>query len=397
MALPIASFEKLWRMLFLWGPVKTDATLRKLAAILSLMLVATGIAGSALGQSGDSARDLFEQLDDQSFASRDAASRELANRGIAILPAIREAMTDASRERTVRSLDVVRSFAMSSDPKTKAQAMDFLKELGQESDLPFVSRRAKRIRDELVYRERRQVIDRLSNSGAKFSFQTIPLNGQLVKAELSLIIDDDWFGDVEDLKLIEVLDLLQTVELNHPSVDDTVVSCIESHTRIQKLTLKRAKITNSSLTTIEKLSSLQSLSLIYCPLNDESIDQLFELTGLTELRLIGTQISRSSETAIANQIGASVDIRKGGYLGFRYQRGSPTCLVTAVVSGSVAEAAGLKAGDTITEFRGTPISAPEGLIEILKDMDIGDEARMLFKRDEESFDVKVKLGPWIAK
>jgi serine protease Do len=59
-------------------------------------------------------------------------------------------------------------------------------------------------------------------------------------------------------------------------------------------------------------------------------------------------------------------------------------LITDVVSGSPAEAAGLKKGDVVVEFQGRDIANVDDLVQAIHDCQIGEEVKITFVRGEET-------------
>ena len=66
--------------------------------------------------------------------------------------------------------------------------------------------------------------------------------------------------------------------------------------------------------------------------------------------------------------------------------------VTAVESGSAADAAGIRAGDVITSVGGIPVGSWEGLLAGVYSFRPGESADVVFVRDGEEQTVEVTFG-----
>lgn len=80
------------------------------------------------------------------------------------------------------------------------------------------------------------------------------------------------------------------------------------------------------------------------------------------------------------RLGVTVDVRPDA------ARDSIGAEIASVLPGSPAEDAGLKAGDIITRFNGTPLAGVEGgpgqkLVELAQKLDVGDTATLVYRRD----------------
>lgn len=67
-------------------------------------------------------------------------------------------------------------------------------------------------------------------------------------------------------------------------------------------------------------------------------------------------------------------------------------LVSSVIEGSAAEAAGIKEGDIITEFGGKKVESPEALRKMIADQEVGDKIKVKVVREGKSQNVDVALG-----
>lgn len=80
------------------------------------------------------------------------------------------------------------------------------------------------------------------------------------------------------------------------------------------------------------------------------------------------------------------------YLGIQVSRGHPGARVVAVVSGSPAEAAGVKVDDVVVDFDGEPVASPAQLIQLVRAAAPGDEVALRVRHDGKERRVEAALG-----
>jgi len=97
---------------------------------------------------------LVQELDSDRFAERQAASDELAEIGKPAIEALTEAAVGESLEVTVRSIDVLKKLAGSSDEPTKEAAKAALEKIAK-SDRPSAARRAEEALKAMEEQQRR--------------------------------------------------------------------------------------------------------------------------------------------------------------------------------------------------------------------------------------------------
>jgi serine protease Do len=83
-------------------------------------------------------------------------------------------------------------------------------------------------------------------------------------------------------------------------------------------------------------------------------------------------------TPLSDQLAAYFGVKQG-------------LLVSEVVAGSAAEAAGLKAGDVITTIRGQAVSSSDDVLRELRDAESGTSVEMRIMRDRKELTVSAKI------
>lgn len=85
-------------------------------------------------------------------------------------------------------------------------------------------------------------------------------------------------------------------------------------------------------------------------------------------------------------------MQDGGFFGVACEEIEAGLIVREVIPGTAAEKAGLKLNDILLEVNGEPLDSREEFIIIISSLKPGDEARILYQRDEAQLSVKVNLG-----
>ena len=85
-------------------------------------------------------------------------------------------------------------------------------------------------------------------------------------------------------------------------------------------------------------------------------------------------------------------MQDGGFFGVACEEIEAGLIVREVIPGTAAEKAGLKLNDILLEVNDEPLDSREEFIIIISSLKPGDEARILYQRDEAQLSEKVKLG-----
>lgn len=88
---------------------------------------------------------------------------------------------------------------------------------------------------------------------------------------------------------------------------------------------------------------------------------------------------------------------EGAFLGIHLAKHAHGILITHIVEGSGAEAAGLKKGDVITRFNSQTIASHEDLKLAMQDLEVGTKVRIEYLRDDKAKKASVILGEYPEK
>lgn len=211
-----------------------------------------------------------------------------------------------------------------------------------------------------------------------------------------LIFGEKYKGTQDDIKSIRYLRATPALEFHGERFSDAFDESLPKHGKLISIAFKDAPISNRMVKSLQKLDSIQRVVIQYSKNVDmDCLPDLKSINGLVDLKLIGTGFKRTDlaqlEKALPN---VTIDLRTGGFLGIQYLRGSAECTVSTVVPGEAAAKAGIKVGDTIIEYDGKKVTAPETLSPLLSEHEIGHEAPIKVKRGSETIELKVKLSKW---
>jgi S1-C subfamily serine protease len=94
--------------------------------------------------------------------------------------------------------------------------------------------------------------------------------------------------------------------------------------------------------------------------------------------LLHAAVNAASIIFLAGSLAADAAAPRLGVLGEAHEGG---CLVTEVVPGTAADAAGLKSGDVITAVNGEPVADIPSLTQIIRKRQLGDTVSVEFVRE----------------
>ena len=285
----------------------------------------------------------IEQLGDEQFANREAASQQLAAFGAAAVEPLVAAAATTDPERALRAVDILRQFLAREEDDLAAAAEAGLEQLAGKDDLAI----AQRAEVALDFHDATQAVSArtmLEQLGATFD-EAGPFG-------LRVEIDENWQGDSRSLRLLTRLRQLTYVSFHGVRLDE------------------------KDATTLSRLRRVERIDLFGAGFSDEVVADL-------QRRLPG----------------AEIDVRKGGKLGIA---GAPLigqCLISGVQAGSAADKAGLRPQDIIVEIDGRPVPDFNACTELIGQHGPGETVKLLVERRQADgtvarFSQTVELGGW---
>ena len=85
-------------------------------------------------------------------------------------------------------------------------------------------------------------------------------------------------------------------------------------------------------------------------------------------------------------------MQKGGFFGVSCEETDSGLVVKEVITGTAAEKAGIIKGDILLEVNEEPLDKREEFIIMISSLRPGDEAKILYQRNDAQISVKVALG-----
>jgi len=245
----------------------------------------------------------IRELDDDRYAVREEAQKNLAAAGPGALEAVAKTTVEGSLEASTRAVAVLVGWADSQDTPLRLAALEGLAAL---TNRPTEAAWAA---DQLAEVRQVAAVAAIKELGGRFDVDT---SGGMVigpQAPVQVIIDPNWKGGVEGLK--------------H-------VAAVRSATK---------------------------LSLYSAPLDDLAVEELAKITQVKRMEIFGEGITQEGVEKLKEKLpGIFFDVRGGARLGIR-----GPLVVEHVFAGSPAEKAGLRRQDKIIEFDGKPIAEFEQL------------------------------------
>jgi hypothetical protein len=240
----------------------------------------------------------IQELDDDRYAVREQAQKQLAAAGSAALEAVGQLAVAGSLESSTRAVAVLLRWADSKDPALSLAALERLAALtSRPTEAAMAADRLAEVRQVAA-------VAAIKSLGGRFDFDT---SGGMVigpHAPVQVIIDPNWKGGVEGLR--------------H-------VAAVRSATK---------------------------LSLYSAPLDDAAVEELAKVTQVKRMEIFGAGLSPEGVAKLKEKLpGTFFDVRSGARLGIR-----GPLVIDHVFAGSPAEKAGLRRQDKIIEFAGKPIT-----------------------------------------
>ena len=339
-------------------------------------------------------------LEADRFAVREAATAHLIAAGEAAISPVTEAILQGGLETITRGLTVLRELALR-ETRTAELAQVSLERIAGMRITTAAARAVATLRSIEGIRHER-ALAMLSRLGAQVS--ELPEVGVLAGAELYIVIDDRWHGQLSDLRLLGWLSEVSQVHvtLAGKAVTNIWIDPLLEMKNLVQLLISRTQIDDDGLRKIATMPRLHALMLRYNPMTDAglaSIPEAQRQDGRTTLRLLqiyGTAITRDAVAALETTMTETqFDHRRGAFLGIGPDARFPNnCVVGRVEPHQAAARAGVQQFDIIVKYHGQDVTTFDTLTKLIAENSAGDRVKMKLLRDEKEIEIEVELGEW---
>jgi len=283
----------------------------------------------------------ISQLDDDRYLTREQATRQLLEAGVAALDPLLAVANSDRPEPADRAVWILRRVSRSRDGEQSVAALERMVQL---RDRPALVERA-----ELELDERRIVAcqARLTRLGAEVAMEAAPFDGVTVVPLLHVRLGEKWRGSASDLRDIAQLRRQLYFRLEGKAVDNEVAKLFEEK---------------------ERLAFVQFLDTTVTP---EAVD------GLK-----------------ARHRDAIIYMRGQALLGVSAENHPTGALVNRVEPGTAAAAAGIVSGDVIASMDGQAVPDFDRLTARIAQHQPGEAVEVEIVRGPERKKLSVTLGSW---
>jgi len=289
----------------------------------------------------------IDQLGSEQFAQREAASRHLAAAGVEAIDPLAAALARDDFEVASRAMEILRGH-LDGDDEPLATAAETRIESAAEGAGSAISSMAIAALDFHHLGMADAARKRLESLGATVS------EGFLASGSrgLQVVLNADWRGGIEDLRLVS------------------------------------------------RLRGVVQISLHGVPVDQPTLALLGRLRGVESFQFYGTGVSDDGLAELSRKLpDARMDVRKGGKLGVGGQPMLGPCLITQVQQGSAADKAGLQIGDIVVRIDGEPVANFDSLTDKVGRHGPGDRIQLEIERgvpgqEPERFSRTVPLDGW---
>ncbi len=333
----------------------------------------------------------LEQLDDDQFARRQAATRQLNHFGQQAVEPLVLVAQSGKLELTQRAVGILQSLAREQAPDDEGGAWAALSGLvSQGTGSASVGARAA-IED--IRREREsQAHAKLAAAGVQIGFREFVLHSRALNHEV-VWIDKKWKGDVDALRWLRWIKRIDYALIEGDAVRQEVLQHVVQMPDLRSIVMRDATIRDDIYEPLGKLARIDELEFRYIPLSVEDAEKIARLPLRVSLGLMGTGMPLEGAKKLRESIpGLNLVYKQGGFLGVVCNSFSNRCQIDAVKVGGAAANAGLQAGDVIIQIDEKPIATFDDL-----QLQIGshlpdDEIEITYDRLGEIGTVKLKLG-----
>jgi hypothetical protein len=244
-------------------------------------LVGLTFTGAHAGEKGTPSNRQIGQwvqnLGDEVFAAREAATTNLIKSGETAIKEVAAAATGRDLEVTARALLILNEFAIGSEIETSRAAERALVGIAVSKN-PTAARLA---RTALAPMQKR-IATELQACGAR-----VTINGDMIVA----VYFDDAKTLGDNLRLLHHLPELESLSFSTPLMDDDGLARLAGLPRVRSLNLYQSRVSDGGMKYLKTLPSLRSVPMGETRVTDQGLIHLKELTQLEYVGLRANHVT----------------------------------------------------------------------------------------------------------
>ncbi|MCY3005889.1 MAG: PDZ domain-containing protein [Planctomycetota bacterium] len=332
------------------------------AAVFLAMTLACPLPACAQTNEPPSSQQIqnwVEQLDDDRFAVREVAQRQLSRHLSSILPSLielAESPQSKSSDALLQFLGFVSQDALSEQGKTAYESLNRIaaERTTQKAIL------AQKILESVSVQMREQALDRLERVGVVVADRHLSVLTQLRDVKNALVIDDRFLGTQDDLAMLPWLFDVQFVKLEGTLVTRQMVEYVVKMPQLRSLQIIETNLQSQDLRPLISAPDMDLIEILYSPVDDQAIDILAQVPIFGDLQLFGTEVSAAGAESLIEKIEtANVFVGRGGFLGITCEPSS--LVIQESIPEGPASKAGIRMYDKLKKINGVPIQNFEDL------------------------------------
>jgi hypothetical protein len=333
----------------------------------------------------------LEQLDDDHFSRRQAATHQIVLFGQDAVEPLIVAAQSGKLEQTQRAVGILQRLAREQAPDDEGGAWAALEKLVSQGS-GSASTGARTAIDEIRRERQSLAYTKLTAAGVQIGFRGFVIHNRPLNQEV-VWIDKKWKGDIDALRWLRWIKRIDHALIDGEAVQREVIEQVVQMPDLRTIVMRDAVIHDDIFAPLSKLSRIDELEFRYVPLTVEDAEKIAKLPIRVSLGLMGTQLPIEGAQLIRQAMpGLAVVYKQGGFLGIQSNSLAKRCQIDSVKPGSAAEKAGLQAGDVIIQIDDTPIASFDELQLQIGSHYAGDVIEMTYDRYGEIGKVNVTLG-----
>jgi hypothetical protein len=362
------------------------------------IVLATGLLLVLAGSAQVSAQQVEEkplsywvsQLGHDHYLRREIASKKLRDAGPDAVGLLIEATRSGELEVVEQAMAVVRAIALASMPDEDGGAWEQLSLVASQAG----GRRGSSAKDainEIRDHRSQEARKALTAAGIFVGVDEFAI-GAISKPVTMVQVDETWQGDQGALQWFAWLSGIENARVKGKAVQPNVLEAVAKIPKLQSLVIMDGQVDEKTLQPLVNMDRIESLEFRYVKLTDEQAELIATIPIRKSLNLMGTGVSESKVASLGAQLpGLEITHRQGGFLGVSCPDGSGECVISGIVPGGAAEAAGLIPTDVIIGIDDAEVTRFKDLQQEINQHLPGEEVVVRFRRGEEIQTVKLRL------